>query len=42
LACDPTTSGGLLVSLPPTRAAEVDGTTIGRIAAGTPGTISVE
>jgi selenide,water dikinase len=41
LVCDPTTSGGLLVSLPPARAGELDGTVIGRMLDGEPGAISV-
>ncbi|MGI8714127.1 MAG: selenide, water dikinase SelD [Solirubrobacteraceae bacterium] len=41
LACDATTSGGLLVALAPDRAAEVPGTVIGRLTAGQSATISV-
>ena len=41
LVCDATTSGGLLVALPPERAAEVPGAVVGRLVDGAPGTISV-
>jgi selenide,water dikinase len=41
LMCDPMTSGGLLVALPDGRATEIDGTAIGRLEAGTPGSIEV-
>ena len=41
LLCDPMTSGGLLVSLPPARAAELDGAVIGRMREGEPGAISI-
>jgi selenide, water dikinase len=41
LACDATTSGGLLVALPPDRAGEVPGVAVGRVAAGEPGAIVV-
>jgi selenide, water dikinase len=41
LACDPTTSGGLLVSLRADAVAGFDGTVIGRMVDGEPGTISV-
>jgi selenide,water dikinase len=41
LLCDPTTSGGLLVSLPAPRAAELDGSVIGRMTEGKPGAVSV-
>jgi selenide, water dikinase len=41
LACDPATSGGLLVALPAARAAELAGTVIGRMVDGEPGAISV-
>jgi selenide,water dikinase len=41
LVCDATTSGGLLVALDPARAAEVPGTTVGRLVAGEPGAIRV-
>ncbi len=39
LACDPATSGGLLVALPADRAAEFDGTVIGQMVNGEPGAI---
>jgi selenide, water dikinase len=42
LACDATTSGGLLVAVPPARAAGVPGVVIGRLVAGEPGAIRVE
>jgi selenide,water dikinase len=41
LLCDPTTSGGLLLSIEPERAGELDGPVIGRMLAGEPGAISV-
>jgi selenide,water dikinase len=41
LVCDATTSGGLLVAVAPERAAELPGPVVGRIVAGTPGTIAV-
>ncbi|HSD80907.1 MAG TPA: selenide, water dikinase SelD, partial [Solirubrobacteraceae bacterium] len=41
LVCDATTSGGLLVALPPERALEVPGAVIGRLVAGEPGAIAV-
>ncbi len=41
LVCDPTTSGGLLVSLPEDRVAEFDGVVIGRMVTGKPGAISL-
>jgi selenide, water dikinase len=41
LACDPTTSGGLLVALPEARSSEVDGTIVGRLVDGEPGFISL-
>ncbi len=41
LACDATTSGGLLVALPPESADQVPGTVVGRIVDGPAGTISV-
>jgi selenide,water dikinase len=41
LACDATTSGGLLVALPFERAAEVPGAVIGRITRGDPGALLV-
>lgn len=41
LACDATTSGGLLIALAPERAAELAGTQIGRIVEGEPGTVVV-
>jgi selenide,water dikinase len=39
--CDPTTSGGLLVSVAPERAGELEGVVIGRMLDGAPGAISV-
>ena len=39
LAGDPTTSGGLLVALPPERADEFDGVPIGRMVEGPPGAV---
>jgi selenide,water dikinase len=41
LLCDPTTSGGLLVSLPASRAGQLEGAVIGRMLDGEPGAISV-
>jgi selenide,water dikinase len=41
LACDATTSGGLLVALAPERACDVAGTQIGRIVEGEPGAVVV-
>jgi selenide,water dikinase len=41
LACDAMTSGGLLVALPPERAAGVPGAQIGRLVPGEPGAISL-
>jgi selenide,water dikinase len=41
LLCDATTSGGLLVALPPSHAAEVPGEVLGRLAHGPAGTIVV-
>jgi selenide,water dikinase len=41
LLCDPATSGGLLVALPPARAGELEGAVIGRMLDGEPGAISV-
>ena|SRR5438270_6641783 len=41
LACDATTSGGLLVALAPERAASLNGTVIGRIVEGHPGDLLV-
>ena len=41
LVCDATTSGGLLVALPPERAAEVPGAVVGRLVDGATGTITV-
>ena len=41
LLVDPTTSGGLLVALPPERAAELPGAVIGRLRAGEAGRIAV-
>jgi selenide,water dikinase len=41
LACDATTSGGLLVAVAPERAAELPGPVIGEIVTGTPGAIAV-
>ena len=41
LVCDPTTSGGLLVSLPAARTDELEGAVIGRMLDGEPGAISV-
>jgi selenide,water dikinase len=42
LLCDATTSGGLLVSVSPDRAADMPGDVIGRICTGEPGTILVQ
>jgi hypothetical protein len=41
LLTDPMTSGGLLVALPPARAAEVPGPVIGHLEDGPPGQIHV-
>jgi selenide,water dikinase len=41
IACDATTSGGLLVSLPPEAASEVPGTVVGRVLEGDPGSLLV-
>jgi selenide,water dikinase len=41
LACDATTSGGLLVAVDPAQARELPGTVIGELAAGAPGAIAV-
>ena len=41
LACDATTSGGLLVAVDPARAHELPGAVIGRLVAGAPGAITV-
>jgi selenide, water dikinase len=41
LVCDAMTSGGLLAAVPPERAREIPGTTIGRLRDGPPGTITV-
>jgi selenide, water dikinase len=41
LACDATTSGGLLVAVAPEHAAEVPGAVVGRVVDGEPGTIHV-
>ena len=41
LACDAMTSGGLLVALDPSRAAEVPGEVVGRLTEGEPGHITV-
>jgi selenide,water dikinase len=41
LLCDPTTSGGLLVSVAGARASELEGTVVGRMLDGEPGAISV-
>ena len=41
LACDATTSGGLLVAVDPARARAVPGPVVGRLVAGEPGTITV-
>ena len=41
LVCDATTSGGLLVAVDPSRAAEVPGAVVGRLVAGDPGAIAV-
>jgi selenide,water dikinase len=40
LACDATTSGGLLVAVDPARASEVPGSVVGRLVAGEPGAIT--
>jgi selenide, water dikinase len=41
LACDATTSGGLLVAIDPPRAGDVPGAVVGRLVAGEPGAIAV-
>jgi selenide,water dikinase len=41
LACDATTSGGLLAAVPPQRAEDVPGSVVGRLCAGEPGAIRV-
>jgi selenide, water dikinase len=41
LVCDATTSGGLLVAIDHTRAAELPGAVIGRLVAGEPGAITI-
>jgi selenide,water dikinase len=41
LACDPVTSGGLLVAVSPERASEIPGPVVGRLLDGEPGTISL-
>jgi selenide,water dikinase len=41
LVCDATTSGGLLMALPPGRAGLVPGRQVGRLVAGDPGTVTV-
>jgi selenide,water dikinase len=41
LCCDAMTSGGLLAAVEPSRASEIDGWIVGRLAAGPPGTIRV-
>jgi selenide, water dikinase len=41
LVCDAMTSGGLLAAVPAERAATMPGPVIGRLVAGTPGTIRV-
>src|SRR5215217_1130262 len=41
LVCDAMTSGGLLAAVPADRAAGIDGVRVGRLVAGTPGTIAV-
>jgi selenide,water dikinase len=41
LLCDATTSGGLLIALPPDRADQLPGTRIGRLRAGRPGSLTV-
>jgi selenide, water dikinase len=41
LACDPATSGGLLIALPADRADRVDGTVIGALQAGEPGAVAL-
>jgi selenide,water dikinase len=41
LACDPTTSGGLLIAVAPERAGEIDGCVIGRVLDGEPGRIEL-
>jgi selenide,water dikinase len=41
LACDPMTSGGLLASVHPSRASEIDGWVVGRLLEGTPGAMDV-
>jgi selenide,water dikinase len=41
LACDPMTSGGLLAAVDPRTAAEMPGSVVGRLVAGSPGRITV-
>jgi selenophosphate synthase len=41
LACDATTSGGLLVAVAPERAQQLPGVVVGEIVAGEPGAIAV-
>ncbi|MCW3069743.1 MAG: selD [Solirubrobacterales bacterium] len=41
LACDATTSGGLLIAVPPGRAEAIPGVTVGRIVRGDPGALLV-
>jgi selenide,water dikinase len=41
LVTDATTSGGLLAAVAPDRAQEIDGTVVGRLVAGAPGTVAV-
>jgi selenide,water dikinase len=41
LVCDAMTSGGLLAAVPPDRSSAIDGTLVGRLVAGEPGTIVV-
>jgi len=42
LACDPQTSGGLLVAVAPERAGQIEGALIGQLISGAPGDISVQ